>query len=115
MRIRLSLIIILLLFIGCSGSIKKDSAIGLVAAKDTFVSTATTAKRLCEQGVIPNDDCAEIEASYVKGRELLIAAKDVWSAMVESGSMDDMGRYQAIINEVVKITGKVEMMIREDI
>ena len=72
---------------GCSNPDKRvTAAIGLTATKDVFVSTARAAKRLCEQGVISESDCAEIKAIYGEARELFISAKEIWKDMSATDS-----------------------------
>ncbi len=89
------------------------SAIGLKTTKDVFIATAKTAKRLCEQGVLSDNDCATIESTYTQGRVLLISAKAVWDGMVTMDSFDANSSYNELIISVVNLTANMEAIIRK--
>jgi len=79
----LAIALLVLVLTGCSGDLRKDTGIGLLAVKDTLIETATTAKRMCEQGIIiDEDDCESIEKAYTEARDVLIEAERIWQNMV---------------------------------
>ena len=100
------------ILVGCSGNIKKDTAIGLLTTKDALVSTATTVKRLCEQGVLSDDDCAEAKELYGEARKILIEAEGVWSNMIIMDSLRKRAEYETLLAEVAMIAGRIEAKVR---
>ena len=101
---------------GCSNPDKRVTvAIGLTATKDVFVSTARAAKRLCEQGVIGESDCAEIKAIYGEARELLISAKEIWKDMSATDSPDNSINlvYEKHIEAIFKRVARINEIIRK--
>lgn len=97
----------------CSGDMKKDSAIGLKISKDSLISVAATAKRLCEQGVLSDRECRDAEIYYTEGRKVLLEAKATWDEMVDNDSMDNSVFYNSLINRVTDIMGRIENIIKE--
>ena len=98
----------------CTNTDKRvASAIGLKTTKDVFVATATSAKRLCEQDILSQGDCEEIEDLYNKGRILLLSAKTIWDTMVEIDSFNNGEVYSDLIIEIIRITTEIEIIIRK--
>ncbi len=89
------------------------SAIKLKATKDIFIATATSAKRLCEQGILSEDDCETAEIAYMEGKDVLIAAKEVWDGMLTIDSFDNTDKYDELIILTVKFTTIIETIIRK--
>lgn len=113
-RVPLLLLIILTVMVGCSTSTKKNTGIALLTTKNIFVASATTAKRLCEQGVLSEQDCKEIEIIYARGREVLIEAKEVWDTMVMLDNFEANQDYSNLISKVARFTGVIETIIRRN-
>jgi len=105
--------ILVLVVLGCSIGQKKQSAIGLKTTKDTLVSVATAAKRLCENGTLGENECKQIEDIYTQGRGLLIEAKAAWDVMVDLDSFDNRAKYENLIAQVTHLAGRIEGLIRE--
>ena len=105
----------LMVIAGCQNTDRRvTSAIGLKTTKDIFIATATTAKRLCEQGVLSESDCATIESSYTRGRQLLLDAKILWDSMVLTDTFHSNEDYDELLMAVTRITAVIENTIRKD-
>jgi len=130
MRIRIVLLFVIMSLSACVfniGSPNPDkrvtSAIKLKATKDIFIATATTAKRLCEQGILSIDDCETAEIAYMEGKEALISAKEIWDVLVGMDNMDIINEkffingehvsYDDLIMSAVKFTAMIETIIRK--
>ena len=101
---------------GCQNPDKRvTTAIGLKTTKDVLVSTATAAKRLCEQGVISEGDCATIQELYTEGRKALVDAKTIWDVMAATDSFDNNKNYNDLIMAVARITAVIENAIRKGV
>jgi hypothetical protein len=92
---------------------KTSTGITLKATKDVFITTATTAKRLCESGVIKEEDCFAIKEAYEDGREMLINAKALWDGMVAIDDFAQNKKYESILVEVSRMAAVIENIIRK--
>ncbi len=116
--IRIIILLVLLVSMGCAFDIgnpdkRVKSAIGLITAKNFLNTTATFAKRLCEQGVLSDDDCETAEIAYMEGKDALISAKEIWDIMVVRDSFDGNEEYADLIKSVVKFTTIIETIVRK--
>ncbi len=99
------------------------SAIKLKAAKDIFIATATSAKRLCEQEILSEDDCETAQIAYMQGKEALVSAYEIWDVLGDLDHFDgnavfsvnsgDPVSYNDLIKSAVKFTTIIETLIRK--
>ena len=103
-----------LMIAGCGNMDKKTSSgITLKATKDVFVTTARSAKKLIDNGVIKGADAYAVKDAYEDGREMLIQAKALWDNMVALDSYMNMREYENALIEVSRMAATIEDIIRE--
>lgn len=91
---------------------RKVSGTVLMAMKDTLTTTTMAAFRLCDQGILSEGDCAVVDQTYMEVRGLLISAKKAWDELVAEDSFDTRKSYDDLIVSIVRLTGKIETIIR---
>ena len=108
----LPILILFLISIGCSTSTKKNIGIALLTTEDVLVSTATAAKRLCEAGVVSDDDCLAMQRMYSRARMLLIESKAMWDRMVLIDSFVETKYYENLIIEITQLTIDIAIIVQ---
>ena len=98
-------------FPGCyTGDKKIDTGITLSSTKDVFIAAATTAKRLCESGVLSQDECQEIAQIYSDGKKLLIEARALWDEAVGNDTPVP-AKYEILVHKAMEIATTIEMIV----
>ncbi len=92
---------------------KKKGLIAIDATRELFETAMANAGQLCKSEVLSEEECKAISAILPKGQKILLAAKDVWEAMIEADSFDNMAEYNNLINAVVKLIGEIETITRK--
>jgi hypothetical protein len=113
-RVILPLFLILIM-VGCagSGSIRKDTGIGLLSIRNVFVNIAIKADELCVSGVISREDCVIINDAYLRGDLALAQAKVIWDHMVLIDSFHSNQDYDNLLIEMLKLTITIENIVRK--
>ena len=109
----LPILILFVLAIGCSTSTKKNIGIGLLTVEDVLISTATAAKRMCEAGVVSDDDCLAMQRMFYRAETLLMESKTIWDRMVLIDSFVETSDYTNLIIEITKLTIDITIIVHK--
>ena len=108
----LLLVSLIILFSACAE--KRPIVVASYEALGTSIVTlGKTAKLLCEEGKISNDNCSIIKQTYEDVRNYYIDAGDLYKKVIETGSDEDVKKYQAHIQVIFEGLKKIEKYLNE--
>lgn len=109
----LPVLILLLISISCGTVTKKNIDVGLLITEDVLASTAIVIERLCEAGIVSDDDCLEMQRMYSQARTLLNESKALWDHMILIDSFVETKDYHNLITEIIQLTVEIAIIVQK--
>ncbi len=116
MRIRKTvlpfMVLCVIVAMSACGSWQKTGAITYSSMQIAHEQMGRTVNRMYAEGTITQEDYEKIEIDYDKAAVALYQAGDVWSDIIDSGSLSRQKEYEALLITVERLMNNIDKIVR---